>query len=166
MARFLESEAPWRLLVEQGHLDLRAHEPPASFEPWADLSVSLIPVPHRHEASDTVAISINGSALYLPDIDSWGEWSEAEDVIGAHSTAFLDATFWSDTELPHRDMEAIKHPFVPDTLERFAHLAPSRRLVLTHLNHTNPISDPASPEHAAVLEAGFEVAIEGLTIRL
>lgn len=166
MARFLESEAPWRFVVEQGHLELRAHEPPASFEPWADLSVSLIPVPHRHEASDTVAISVNGSVLYLPDIDAWDEWPEAEDVIGAHSTAFLDATFWSDAELPHRDMANIKHPFVPDTLERFAHLASTRRLVLTHLNHTNPVCDPASDEHADVLRAGFEVATEGLTIAL
>ena len=166
MAQFLESEAPWRFAVEQGHLELRAHVPPTSFNPWEDLSVSLIPVPHRHEASDTVAISVNGSVLYLPDIDAWDDWPEAEEVIGAHSTAFLDGTFWSGAELPHRDMEAIKHPLVPDTLERFAHLVPGRRLLVTHLNHTNPICDPASSEHAAVLEAGFEVAIEGLTIRL
>jgi len=166
MARFLESEAPWRLAVEQGHLDLRAHEPPASFNPWPDLKVSLLPVPHRHEASDTVAISMNGAALYLPDIDSWEDWPEAEEVIAAHSVAFLDGTFWSSAELPDRDISDIKHPLVPDTLERFEHLGSTRRLVLTHFNHTNPVCDPASDEHAAVLAAGFEVAAEGLTIGL
>lgn len=166
MARFLEDEAPWRLAVEQGHLDLRAHEPPASFLPWADLEVSMIPVPHRNEASDTVAISVNGSALYLPDIDSWDAWPGAEEVIAAHSTAFLDGTFWSPAELLNRDIKDIKHPLVSDTLERFGHLASTRRLVLTHVNHTNPVCDPASAEHAAVLAAGFEVAIEGLTISL
>ncbi len=166
MAHFLESEAPWRLAVEQGHLDLRAHDPPVTFAPWADLEISLLPVPHRHETSDTVAISVNGSALYLPDIDSWDDWPEAEEVVAAHSAAFLDATFWSSDELPLRDMADIKHPLVLDTLGRFGHLASTRRLVLTHLNHTNPVCDPTSDEHARVLDAGFEIALEGLTIGL
>jgi len=166
MAGFLENEAPWSMAVQQGHLELRPQSPPAAFFPWRDLEVVLIPVPHRQEASDTVAISVNGSVLYLPDIDSWDEWPEAEDVIAAHSAAFLDATFWGPDEIPNRDLSEIRHPFVPDTLERFGHLAVTRRLILTHLNHTNPICDPGSDEHAAVLAAGFEVAQEGLTISL
>jgi pyrroloquinoline quinone biosynthesis protein B len=163
---FLRAEAPWRLAIEQGHIEINELQPPASFSPWADLEVSLLPVPHRHEASDTVAISVNGSALYLPDIDSWDEWPVAGEVIARHSTALLDATFWSAGELPHRDISEIKHPLVPDTLRRFEHLADGTRLILTHLNHTNPVCDPGSAEHAAVIDAGFEVALEGLTFAI
>jgi pyrroloquinoline quinone biosynthesis protein B len=166
MGRFLRAEAPWRLAIEQGHIALNEIEPPASFSPWADLEITLIPVPHRHEASDTVAISVNGSVLYLPDIDSWEDWPVADEVITGHSTVLLDATFWSVDELPHRDIKEIKHPLVPDTLQRFGHLVGGTRLILTHLNHTNPVCDPESVEHAAVIDAGFEVALEGLTFGL
>jgi len=166
MGRFLRAEAPWRLAIEQGHIGIHELEPPASFSPWDDLEISLIPVPHRHEASDTVAISVNGSALYLPDIDSWDDWPDAGEVIADHSTALLDATFWSAEELPHRDISEIKHPLVPDTLRRFKHLTGDTRLILTHLNHSNPVCDPEAVEHRAVIDAGFEVALEGLTIPL
>jgi len=166
MGRFLRAEAPWRFAIEQAHLKIHEHEPPAAFSPWSDLEISLIPVPHRHEASDTVAISVNGAALYLPDIDSWDDWPAAGEVIADHSVALLDATFWSAEELPHRDISKIKHPLVPDTLQRFGHLVGDTRLILTHLNHTNPICDPDAVEHGAVISAGFEVALEGLTFEL
>ena len=47
-------------------------------------------------------------------------------------------------------------------LERFAGIG--TRIVLTHLNHTNPLCDPASPETEQVLDAGFEIAHDGLTV--
>ncbi len=166
MAGFLSRNAPWSLAVAQGHLDLRPQSPPASFRPWPDLEVSLIPVPHRNEASDTVAVSVGGKALYLPDIDSWAEWPDAEAVIARHEVALLDATFWSAEELPNRDMSKIRHPLVPETLARFGALAAGRRLILTHLNHSNPVCDPRTGEHDQVLAAGFEVAEEGLIVGL
>jgi pyrroloquinoline quinone biosynthesis protein B len=163
-AGFLVSNAPWRLLVEDQHLALRPYTAPHTVEVWEGLEIEFLPVPHRHEYTDTVAVSVAGSVLYLPDIDRWEDWDAAEETIARHDVALLDATFWSGDEVPGRDVADIPHPLVTDTLERFGHLAADRRLILTHLNHTNPVADPASAEARQVSDAGFEVAVDGMVI--
>jgi pyrroloquinoline quinone biosynthesis protein B len=160
MARFLTENAPWRALVEGGNLDLRPLPPPVTFAPWPGLEIELIPVPHRPESSDTVAVSIAGTLLYLPDIDGWDAWLEADQVIERHRVCLLDATFWDRDELPDRDLAEIPHPYVVDTIIRFAGPATGRRMILTHLNHTNPLCDPDSPQAAVARDAGFEIANE------
>jgi len=35
------------------------------------------------------------------------------------------------------------------------------RVVFTHMNHTNPLLDPASPETQQVLSMGFKIARVG-----
>lgn len=154
MRGFLADNAPWSALIESRRLT------PAVDSVWAGHRVELIEVAHRSEYTDTVAISIGGRVLWLPDIDGWHLWPEAEGVLASHELAFVDATFWSADEVPGRDLTTIPHPLVPDTIERFVGL--STRIVLTHLNHTNPLCDPGSPESATVHEAGFEVAADGL----
>jgi pyrroloquinoline quinone biosynthesis protein B len=37
---------------------------------------------------------------------------------------------------------------------------------LIHINNTNPILNENSDEHREVVEAGFEIAYDGLTIEL
>jgi len=51
------------------------------------------------------------------------------------------------------------------TLEHLGGLRTARR-VYTHLNNTNPVLDPTSPERAEVTLAGVEVAVDGLEIEL
>jgi pyrroloquinoline quinone biosynthesis protein B len=41
-----------------------------------------------------------------------------------------------------------------------------KRRIYVHINNTNPILDETSPEHAAVYEAGWEVAHDGMEVRL
>lgn len=41
-----------------------------------------------------------------------------------------------------------------------------KRRVYVHINNTNPILDEISPEHATVNEAGWEVAYDGMEVRL
>ena len=41
-----------------------------------------------------------------------------------------------------------------------------KRRIYVHINNTNPILDEISPEHAAVNEAGWEVAYDGMEVRL
>ncbi|MHC1551420.1 pyrroloquinoline quinone biosynthesis protein PqqB [Phyllobacterium sp. K27] len=41
-----------------------------------------------------------------------------------------------------------------------------RKRIYVHINNTNPILDAASPEHAAVVRAGWKVAFDGMEIRL
>ena len=158
MLEFLGASEPWSTLLEHLHLV------PAVEGCWAGYDVTLIPVPHRGEFTDTVAVSIGEQVLWLPDIDDWERWPEAEAVVSSHRVAFLDATFWSVGELDLPRFSAVPHPLVPDTITRFAGLA--TRIVLTHLNHTNPLCDPGSPECASVHHAGFEVAWDGMTIDL
>lgn len=41
-----------------------------------------------------------------------------------------------------------------------------KRRIYVHINNTNPILDETSPEHATVHEAGWEVAYDGMEVRL
>lgn len=159
MLEFLAGNAPWKQLLEIGNLSAR---PGRRFD-WEGLTIDLIPVPHRAEYTDAVAVSIDTKVLYLPDIDSWTEWPEASEVIGRHEVALVDGTFWSASEVADRWGAKVPHPPVPDTIDRFAGL--QTRVVLTHLNHTNPLCDPTSEETGAVISAGLEVAYDGMEIR-
>ena len=103
--------------------------------------------------------------LYVPDIDSWEQWPDAHDTLAQHRIALLDATFGHRDELGDRAMELIPHPLVDDTLSRFGDLRDDVHLVLTHLNHTNPFADPASPEHERAVAAGFSIAHDGMVLR-
>jgi pyrroloquinoline quinone biosynthesis protein B len=77
--------------------------------------------------------------------------------------ALLDATFFSQDELPHRDETAIAHPTVADSINRFARLddAARAKIRFTHLNHTNPLLRPESDEYIKVIRSGMGVATEG-----
>ncbi len=166
MLAFLEGNQPWASLFTDGHLT--AHPIGADPIDVAGMAVRAIAVPHRGEFTDTVAFSvaIEGRPwfLYLPDIDSWHAWPEAERVIGAHDIALLDATFSQPDELPGRDMEAIAHPLVGDTVSRFGHLVDDTRVILTHINHSNPLGRPDADVTRLVLERGFEVAHDTMVI--
>ena len=81
----------------------------------------------------------------------------------------IDGTFWSNTELAQtrrstKTAREIGHlPLSgPDgLLAQFPKNARGRK-VLIHINNTNPILDEDSPEHREVLDAGFEIAYDGM----
>lgn len=127
----------------------------------AGLSVSALPVPHRDEVGGgTYAFRIQGpsrSLLYLPDIDGWGQWPSARAAISTVEVALVDGTFYSLDELGGRP--PVAHPLVPDTVSFWTGL--SARLVLTHLNHTNPLLDEDSAARQAVASSGASVAYTG-----
>lgn len=164
MADFLGAHQPWRGLIDGAHLDIRRGFGPAVLAPG--LRLRLVPVPHRAEFTDTVGISINDEVLFVPDIDSWDAWAGADEELERHRVSLLDATFATLDEVPGRDLAEIPHPLVGATLERFGHLASTRRIILTHLNHSNPASETDSPTTRAIGAAGFEVADDFMTIRL
>ena len=102
-----------------------------------------------------------------------GENSEWQKLAASADVTLIDGTFWSDDELMRtgrtdRTAREIGHlPLSgPDgLLAQFPANAKGRK-ILIHINNTNPILDEDSPEHRAVLEAGFEIAYDGLTISL
>ena len=171
-AEFLRTSGPWSLLVEGRNLELRPFPLEEGVALAPDLRVRAMRVPHRDELSDTLAFVIEGphrSLLYLPDIDKWERWdTPIEDVVAQVDHALLDGAFFSADEIPGRSIADIPHPLIQESLVRFSRLraAERRKVVFTHLNHTNPAGDPHSAEAAAVREAGFAVAREGTIFRL
>ncbi|MCA8914741.1 MAG: MBL fold metallo-hydrolase [Planctomycetes bacterium] len=170
MAGFLSANAPWDQLVSLGNIELKVCDGrtgiTAPLEPWPGLSVRPIAVPHRGEYTDTIGISINEKLLYVPDIDNWDAWPAARDEVAKHEVSLLDATFYSAAELPGRNLKEISHPFITDTVKKFADLTDGSRIILTHFNHSNPVCDPASKEARSVTAAGFELAQEMMAIEL
>ncbi len=172
MASFLGSNGPWSLLFDGGYARPEVLQPGQTLELAEDLSVTAIQVPHRDEFTDTVAFLIRGperSVLYLPDIDKWERWDRRlEDVIAGVDVALVDGTFYGPAELPGRDMSQVPHPFIVETLARIAPLPEAERakVVFTHLNHSNPATDPTSDAAAAVRAAGSSVLDDGDRIRL
>ncbi len=161
---YIEDNEPWAALTRSGHLDpIPIDGMSAAID--SGLSIAAIAVPHRDEYSDTVALSVSVDGqpwmLYLPDIDDWSSWDDAEEEIASHEIALLDATFSSVDELPGRDVAQIRHPLVPDTLERFSHLTADTQIVLTHINHSNPLGNPAAGITQQTTAAGFTVAYDG-----
>lgn len=172
MADFLASNQPWQYLVEQGRIELR----PLPFDTWhrldEHLEVQLWKVPHRDEFADTVAFVFRGpqaTLLFLPDINMWSQWDRGVvEAVSSVDVALLDATFWSIDELPGRSMDDLPHPLITQTMEALQGVvdAGTARVVLTHLNNSNPALDEGGPEQAEVLERGFEIAREGMRFAL
>jgi pyrroloquinoline quinone biosynthesis protein B len=129
------------------------------------LSVTPLAVPHRDElGAGTFAYHVQGPArslLYVPDVDGWEQWPGARAALAAVDVALLDATFYSRDELGGR--APVAHPLVPETMS-LAELP--GRLVLTHLNHTNPLLDEHGEARRMVAAAGVDVARTGEVIFL
>lgn len=159
---FLRAHAPWKQLVDQGHIVLRELTPGELHTLTPNLSVLPMLVPHRDEWSDTVAFIVRGPArqlLYLPDIDAWDQWPHTlRDVIAEVDVALLDGSFFSHTELPGRALACIGHPLVMDTASRLAGLTADVRFI--HLNHSNPLHH-AGPERAWLETQGLKVGETG-----
>ena len=167
MGAFLSSHEPWASLERQGHVALRAlvADTPVTLSPR--VTVTPLQVPHRDELSETVGFVIRGpsrAVLYLPDIDKWERWdTRIEDVVAGVDVALLDGTFFADGELPGRDMSVIPHPFIAESMARFAPLPKDERAKVRfiHLNHTNPALDAHSDAVKRIRGAGMDVCEEG-----
>jgi pyrroloquinoline quinone biosynthesis protein B len=84
---------------------------------------------------------------------------------------FFDGTFWSEGELAAvragaRSAREMNHLPIRDSSLDFLRQSPARRKIYTHINNTNPILMPGSPERAELEQAGIEVARDGLEILL
>ncbi|GHA90074.1 MULTISPECIES: pyrroloquinoline quinone biosynthesis protein PqqB [Streptomyces] len=110
------------------------------------------------------------TALYAPAVAAWPDAlhraaAEADCVI-------VDGTFWDDEEprrtgISSRTATAMGHLPIdgPQGTARILATLPGRCLY-THLNNTNPLLDPAAPEHKELARLGLEVADDTLVIEL
>ena len=136
------------------------------------VSEDLLRSSSPEDASVAFLFEQTGKQLFVapslsPHSTEWTKPASSADVV------LIDGTFWSDDELiqtgrSKKTAREIGHlPLSgPDgLLEQFPRNARGRK-ILIHLNYTNPILDEQSAEHRAVLEAGFEIAYDGMEIDL
>ena len=172
MAGFLRDNGPWSQLVRADNVRLVELTEDTPVQLNARLRVTPLRVPHRDEYSETVGYRVEGpggSLLWLPDIDKWERWPRGvEAVIASVDVAFVDGTFFDGDELPGRDMAEIPHPFIQESLARFATLPAAERAKVRfiHLNHSNPALQSQSEARAAVEAAGLGVAEQGERVLL
>jgi pyrroloquinoline quinone biosynthesis protein B len=112
-----------------------------------------------------------GVVTYVPGL------ARLDDAVLARFTAsdllLVDGTFWRDDELAllgisersAADMGHVPLSGSGGTLDALRRLERPRK-ALVHINNTNPILLEDSPERAAVLRAGVEVAYDGLEVEL
>lgn len=163
----------------------REMAPDTGFSPLPGLTITPFAVPGKvalflEEAlgadhrmgGQTLGLEIAGAGkrvLYIPGCAEVPEWlldrAEGADVL------FFDGTVFADDEMVREGVGTktgtrMGHVAVGGpggTLERFRGRKLGRK-VLIHINNTNPILRPDSPERAEVSRAGWEVAQDGMEV--
>ena len=172
MKSFLENNAPFTQLVKLNNIRLFVIDENSPINVFRDVNIKPLHVPHRNEYSETVGYHIktsHQSVLYIPDIDSWNEWNlDINELIKENDFALLDGTFYDKTELQNRDIKAIPHPSIMESMKQFSALdkMDRKKVYCTHMNHTNNVLQDGSAEHANVIEHGFQIAFDGMTISI
>ena len=104
----------------------------------------------------------------LPGRDPrWKQWVQASDLV------LMDGTFWCDGELKlagrgkktAREMGHMPLSGPDGLLEQYPNGGKARKILL-HINNTNPILIEDGPEYLAAVDAGFEIAYDGMEIQL
>ena len=147
-------------------------------EPLPGLKVSGFLIDHTdrledgsHFPSSTYGYEIEAEGtkfVYTPDIGLL-----SDDVLSRVKGAdlyMLDATFWWDDELARISglaMTSFDLGHVP--VEESIEILQGRdigRVVFTHINHTNPLLNPAQSMASILVDKGFEAAYDGMRIEL
>ena len=167
-AALLRANEPWAAMCRDGYISIEALAWDVPVEPVAGVAVTPLAVPHRSEwPTDTAALHIETArtrVLYLPDIDFWDEWERSiVEVVGSVQIALLDGSFWAAPT-----SKDVPHPPLRETMDRLQAVADSgaTRIIFTHLNHSNPVVDAASPERRELEGRGFEIAGDGMAIEI
>ncbi len=98
--------------------------------------------------------------------------ASADVDLAGHDVVLFDGTFHREDELVRlglsksyaRDMAHVPIDGATGSLSRLSHV--KARRIYTHINNTNPILAPDSPERRAVESAGWEIAHDGMEIVL
>ena len=115
--------------------------------------------------------STGGVLTYVPGLARLDD--DVLERFAASDAVLVDGTFWRDDELARlgisgrtaREMGHVPLSGPGGSLEALAALE-RPRVVLVHLNNTNPVLLEDSAERAAVVRAGVEVAHDGLEVEV
>ena len=172
MKKFLEQNGPWSQLVSLQNISITeiSNNSKLSIDP--NIIIQPIEVPHRAEFSETVGYKIYGpnkTVLFIPDIDKWYLWEKSIiDEIKQVDYALIDATFYDSEEVNYRDISEIPHPFVVESMKLFDSInsKEKNKIFFIHLNHTNPLLDKDSIQYKFVKAKGYNIAQEGMKLKL
>jgi pyrroloquinoline quinone biosynthesis protein B len=166
-AAYLRQNRPFKDLVAYGAIDVQSVRSGDEVPLAEGLRATPVGVQHREDFSDTVAWLFEGpfnSLLYAPDMDTMDD--VLVDLVASVDVAMVDGTFFSPDEIPGA-MQKVPHPPVRETMGMLeGALKGGTRVIYTHLNHTNPLCDPGSEATGMVTSAGFEIAMDGMTLEL
>ena len=171
MKKYLQTNGPWSQLVKYKNIILSPLQDNKKVT-LGRLEVTPLLVPQRDEFSETVGYVIKGkkkSALFIPDINKWQEWqTDIRELVKSVDYALIDAAFYSDGEIPGRDMSKIPHPFVTESMSLLDELSEKQRkkVWFIHMNHTNPLLNLNSEESKLVQAKGYNIAVEGIRLSL
>ena len=167
MKRFLETNGPWNQLVNLKNINLKLIENNKDIKIGEQLFIEPFLVPHRDEYSETVGYRIIGkekSLAFIPDIDKWEKWhGSIFQLVLYTDILLLDGTFYSQNEIPHRNMAEIPHPFIIESMETLSELNSENRskVHFIHFNHSNPAIKDNSPAYHTIKSKRFNLAREG-----
>lgn len=167
--REIDTQAPAFTIDAVPGLSFRAIELSSAAPPYS---------PHRGHPhpGDNIGLIVtdqrSGQCLfYAPGLGSVDD--ALADIVAQSDCVLVDGTFYTETEMIDQGVgvkPAATMGHLPQSgeggmqgwLAGFDHV----RRVLIHINNTNPILDPRSPERAAIESAGIEVAFDGMEIHL
>lgn len=107
-------------------------------------------------------------ALYIPGCADMPDWLKSR-IDGADLLMF-DGTLWEDNEmirmgLGQKTGRRMGHMPVVQTIRDLSGLDIGRR-VFVHMNNSNPLTDPASPQAAEAETQGWQIGHDGMEITL
>jgi pyrroloquinoline quinone biosynthesis protein B len=175
---------PWQALSSAGRLGCHLSESPGEAPAFVCvtmplggsypdyLSEELQRTLSSEEATLGLVFEQKGKSVFIaPSLSGHNpEWTKAA---ASSDLVLIDGTFWSDDELiktgrskkTAREIGHLPLSGSDGLLSQFPKSAKGRK-VLIHINNTNPVLDEDSPEHRAALDAGFEIAYDGMEFQL
>lgn len=171
METFLKTNGPWSQLVALKNIAIHSMQGDSVITLSRKLKITPFLVPHRDEFSETVGYRIEGpekTALFIPDIDKWSKWEKSIlEEVKKVDYAFVDATFFSEGEIP-RPMSEVPHPFIDETTALFKNETATikSKVIFIHFNHSNPALDEKHVKRLALEKEGYRFARQGAVFRL
>ncbi|HET7413709.1 MAG TPA: pyrroloquinoline quinone biosynthesis protein PqqB [Pararhizobium sp.] len=156
-----------------------------AFEPVPGVAARLFAVPGKVplyaeegevvtdlEGEQTVGVELiqgDRRAYYIPGCARITEALAAR--LDGAALVLFDGTFFRDDEMQiagvgEKTAARMGHMPIGGTigsLAAFKKIRADRRMFI-HINNTNPVLDPASPEHGAVVDAGWEIAEDQMEV--
>jgi pyrroloquinoline quinone biosynthesis protein B len=110
-----------------------------------------------------------GRLLVAPDVGGWND--ALAEAMRESDAVLFDGTFWSADELLRvkakaRTAAEMGHVTIRDHSLALLGNLPAEHKIYIHINNTNPVLSPGSPERAAVTAAGIVVGYDGLEIEI